>query len=105
MRRERECRAVPSRPLFRPARSLRFASRHVERLQIDRVESLADAEQENTDDEECDEYGKAHADLHDEWHAAGTGRGEHQTVLERHESDLSLIHISEPTRLGMISYA
>ena len=54
---------------------------------IDRVEALADAEQENADDDEGDQDREGDADLDHERHALGAGGGEHQAVLQRHEAD------------------
>src|SRR4249920_714642 len=59
----------------------------VERVHVNRVEALANAEQENADDDEGDENGKGDADLDHERHALGTGGGEHEPVLQRHEAD------------------
>src|SRR5262245_42300524 len=59
----------------------------VERLQVDRVEALADAEQENADHDESDEDREGDADLDHQRHALGAGRGKHEAVLERHEAD------------------
>src|SRR5262249_28652786 len=59
----------------------------VERLQVDRVEALADAEQEDADHDEGDQDREGNADLDHERHAFGAGGGEHEPVFERHESD------------------
>ena len=59
----------------------------VERRDIDRVETLANAEQENADDDEGDQDGEGDADLDHERHALGAGGGKHEPILQRHEAD------------------
>src|SRR5262245_64848215 len=59
----------------------------VERLQVDRVEALADAKQEDADHDESDQDREGDADLDHERHALGAGRGKHETVFERHKPD------------------
>ena len=54
---------------------------------IDGVEALPDPEQEHADDDERDQDRESHADLHDQRHALGAGRGQHQSVFQRHEAD------------------
>src|SRR5580698_7679720 len=67
--------------------SLQPPAELVERLHIDGVEAFADAEQEDSDHDECDEDGERDADLDDERHALGPSAGEDQPVLDRHEAD------------------
>src|SRR5580704_5032968 len=67
--------------------SLQSSPELVERLHVDGVEALADAEQEDADHDEGHENGERDADLDDERHAFGAGAGENQPVLDRHEAD------------------
>src|SRR5215469_10948017 len=64
-----------------------LAANAVERVNIDAVEALADAEEEDADDDEGDKYRKGDADLDHERHALCARRSKHKPVLERHEAD------------------
>src|SRR6185369_7847306 len=67
--------------------SLALPAESVERLHVDAVEALSDAEQEDADYDEGDQHRKCDADLHDQRHTLGAGGGEHEAVLQRHEAD------------------
>ena len=54
---------------------------------VDRLEPLADAEQEHADHGQRDQHREGDRDLDHERHALGAGGGEDQPVLERHEAD------------------
>ena len=56
-------------------------------MHVDCVEPLADTEQEDADHDERDEDGERDADLDDQRHPFGRGRGQDETVLDRHEAD------------------
>src|SRR6516165_6730331 len=64
-----------------------FPAETVERGNVHGVEALSDAEQEYSDDDECDEDRKGYADLDHERHAPGAGRRQYQAILQRHETD------------------
>src|SRR5687768_5661518 len=59
----------------------------IEGFDVHRVEALADTEEEDTNHDEGDQDGECDADLDDEGHALGAGRGKYKTVLQRHEAD------------------
>ena len=56
-------------------------------LHVHGVEALADAEQEDTDDDKGDQHREGDTNLDHQRHPLGPGRREHQAVLERHEAD------------------
>src|SRR3954453_6805056 len=59
----------------------------VERVHVDRVEALADAEDKDAEDDEGDQDREGERELDDQRHALGPGRGQDQAVLEAHEPD------------------
>src|SRR3954468_25058777 len=59
----------------------------VERVHVDRVEALSDAEDEDAEDDEGDQDREGDRELDDQRHALGPGRGQDQAVLEAHEPD------------------
>src|ERR1019366_5599530 len=63
------------------------AAELVQYADIDGVETLADAEQENADDDESDQNRECHTDLHHQRHSLGSRRGEVDAVLQGHEAD------------------
>src|SRR5437899_10390926 len=77
------------RPLQDRMRACSFplAPEIVERRDINRIETFTDPEQEDADDDESDQDREGYADLDHERHALGAGRCQHQSILERHESD------------------
>src|SRR5438046_742832 len=68
-------------------RSWPLAAEAIERVHVDRIEALANAEQEDPDHDQRDENRKGDADLDHQRHAFGACRGEDQPVLDRHEAD------------------
>src|SRR4051795_4280469 len=58
----------------------------VQEMDVDRLEALADAEEEDADDDQRHEDREGDADLHHQRHALGARRGEDQAVLDRHEA-------------------
>src|SRR5208283_5802532 len=59
----------------------------VELLDIDGVETFADAEEKNSDHDESDQDRECDADFDHERHALGAGRREYEAVFEGHEAD------------------
>src|SRR3954470_4996436 len=59
----------------------------VQEMDVDRLEALADAEEEDADHDQRHEDREGDADLDHQRHALGAGRGEDQAVLDRHEAD------------------
>src|SRR5258706_3528147 len=56
-------------------------------MDVDRLEALADAEQENADHDQRHQDREGDADLHHQRHALRAGGGEDQPVLDRQEAD------------------
>ena len=71
----------------RRGRSWPFPAETIERMHVHGIEALADAEQEDPDHDQRDQNREGDADLDDERHSLGAGRGEDQPVLDRHEAD------------------
>src|SRR5262249_262539 len=67
--------------------SFAFAPEGFEIVQIERVEALADMEEEHAENDEGDHDRERHAHLHYERHAAHADGGQDQAVLQRHEAD------------------
>ena len=88
-RRQRNRTGSPAADRTRWARlgSSLASAEPVQRADIDRVEPLADAEQEDADDDERDQHRERDADLHHQRHALRAGRGQVDAVLQRHEAD------------------
>src|SRR5450756_2798818 len=75
----------------------------VTRLEETRPEEDGQREQEGRDNDVPGQFLDVQADLSAVHHAGN--HGGHGALDDECAADLSLIHISEPTRLGMISYA
>ena len=76
-------------PVDRPWKGAHVRSplNSVQRLHVDGVEALANAEQEDADHDQRHQHREGDADLDDERHPPCAGRGEDQAVLDRHEAD------------------
>src|SRR5258708_33949765 len=70
----------------RNARSSPLAPEVVERGDINGIAAFTDPEQEDANDDEGDQDREGDADLDNKRHASAGGGGQHQPVLNRHES-------------------